>query len=143
MAAWSIGVPTATGDGAGALQGAGSVALSYGAATILKEAIPSTRPDLSDDRSFPSGHTSAAFGAAVSILERRGAKEGVPALAIAGLVGVARVQAKRHRWLDVAAGAIVGSGAGLLLTKPRAGKRVAVIPWGDTSSAGAIVHMAF
>lgn len=143
LTAWSIGVPVATGDGAGALQAAGAVGGAYLVTTGLKEAIPSLRPDRSDDRSFPSGHTSRAFGAAVSILERRGAGEGIPALAVAGLVGLARVEARKHRWRDVLAGAAIGAGAGLLITRPLADPALAVAPWGDTTGGGASVHIAF
>lgn len=143
LSAWSIGVPAVTGDGTGAWQAAASTGVAYGMATVMKEAIPSTRPDLSDDRSFPSGHTSAAFGAAVSILERRGVREGIPAIALASFVGVARVQARRHRWTDILAGAAVGTASGLLLTKPLASKRLAIAPWADSTGGGTTIHFAF
>lgn len=143
LAAWSIGVPAVTGDGAGALQAAGSVGGAYLVTTGLKELIPSTRPDLSDDRSFPSGHSSGAFGAAVSILERRGAAEGIPALAVASFVAIARVEARKHRWRDVLVGAAIGTGSGLLITRPLADRRMAIVPWTDTTGGGASVHFAF
>lgn len=143
LAAWSIGVPAVTGDGAGALQAAGSVAAGYVVAQGLKEAFPSTRPDGSDNRSFPSGHAARAFGAAASILDRRGAAEGIPAMAVAAFVGLARVEARKHRWYDVLAGAAIGTGSGLLLTRPLADKRVAVAPWADSTGGGASVQMAF
>ncbi|MFA9200815.1 MAG: phosphatase PAP2 family protein [Cypionkella sp.] len=143
LTAWSIGVPAATGDGAGALQAAGSIGGAYLVASGLKEAIPSLRPDLSDDRSFPSGHTARAFGTAVSIFERRGAAEGIPALAVAGFVGLARVEGRKHRWRDILAGAAVGTGTGLLVTRPLARRRVALAAWGDGSGAGASLSAAF
>ena len=143
LAAWSIGVPVVTGDEPGALQAAGSIASAYAVAKGLKEIFPEARPDGSDNRSFPSGHTAAAFGAAASILERRGAGEGIPALALASFVGFARVEARRHHWYDALAGAAVGTGSGLLLTRPLADKRIAFVPWIDSTGGGAHVSMAF
>jgi membrane-associated phospholipid phosphatase len=143
LTAWSIGVPAVTGDGTGALQAAGSIGVSYAVATGLKEIFPERRPDGSDNRSFPSGHTSASFGAAASIFERRGAGEGIPAFAVATFVGIARVKADKHHWYDVLAGAAIGTGSGLLLTRPLADKRIAVAPWVDSTGGGASVAMAF
>lgn len=143
LAAWSIGVPAVTGDGKGALQAAGSIGAAYAVSTGLKEAFPELRPDGSDNRSFPSGHTAAAFGAAASIYERRGAAEGIPAFALATFVGVARVEAHKHHWYDALAGAAIGTGSGLLLTHPLADKRMAFTPWIDSKGGGATVEMAF
>lgn len=136
---WSLGIPAAEGDTQGALQAGGSVVAGFGAAQGLKQLFPEQRPDGSGNDSFPSGHTATAFAAATSILERRGAGEGIPALALASLVGLARVEADKHHWYDVLAGAAIGSGAGLLIThhKPDKDGRVAVvIPWGDTHGGG-------
>lgn len=143
LAAWSIGVPAVAGDGAGALQAAGSIGAAYAVSTGLKEIFPEQRPDGSDNRSFPSGHTSAAFGAAASIFERRGAGEGIPAFALATFVGFARVEARQHHWYDALAGAAIGTGSGLLLTRPLADKRIALAPWADSTGGGASVYMAF
>lgn len=143
LAAWSIGVPAVSGDGKGALQAAGSIGAAYAISTGLKEAFPEARPDGSDNRSFPSGHTAAAFGAAASIYERRGAAEGIPAFALATFVGVARVEAHKHHWYDALAGAAIGTGSGLLLTHPLADKRMAFAPWVDSEGGGATVEMAF
>lgn len=143
LAAWSIGVPAVTGDGQGALQAAGSIGTAYAVSTGLKEIFPEMRPDGSDNRSFPSGHTSAAFGAATSILERRGPGEGIPAIALATFVGIARVAADKHHWYDALAGAAIGTGSGLLLTRPLADRRVAIAPWIDSAGGGASVAMAF
>ena len=143
LAAWSIGVPAVSGDGKGALQAAASIGVAYGVSTGLKEAFPEERPDGSDNKSFPSGHTAAAFGAAASIYERRGPAEGIPAFALATFVGVARVEAHKHHWYDAVAGAAIGTGSGLLLTHPLADKRMAFAPWIDSTGGGATVDMAF
>ena len=143
LGAWSAGVPAATGDAHGALQAGMSVGAAYAVATGLKEAFPETRPDGSDDRSFPSGHTAASFAAAATIYERRGAGEGIPAFALATLVGVSRVEARKHYWYDVVAGAAIGTASGLLLTRPLADKRVAFVPWASSTGGGATVDFVF
>lgn len=143
LGAWSVAVPAVGGDAKGALQAGMSVGAAYAVSTGLKEAFPELRPDGSDDRSFPSGHTAASFAAAASIYERRGAGEGIPAFALATFVGVARVQARKHHWYDVAAGAAIGTASGLLLTRKLADKRVALTPWVDSTGGGATVDFAF
>ncbi len=140
---WSIGVPAAKGDTQGALQAGASAAVGFGAAQGLKQVFPETRPDGSGNDSFPSGHTSTAFAAATSILERRGPGEGIPALAVASFVGLARIEADKHYWYDVVAGAAIGTGVGLLITHPKPdhkGRVAAIVPWGDAHSIG--VHVA-
>jgi membrane-associated phospholipid phosphatase len=63
----------------------------------------------SSDR-FPSGHTLAAFTAALTVpCSRRGR---TAALGLAGLVAWARVAVGHHRVADVVAGAAVGTVAG-------------------------------
>lgn len=59
---------------------------------------------------------------------------GLPATILAALVGVARVEARKHYWHDVVAGAVIGEASGLLLT--RGGSNVRLTPWGDTRGAG-------
>lgn len=135
LVGWSLGVPVIEGDTQGALQAGGSVGAAYLVATGLKETFPETRPDGSDRRSFPSGHTSAAFAAATSIFERRGAEEGIPALAVASLVGLARVKADKHHWYDVVAGAAIGTASGLVITRKRDGSSQTTA-WGDTTGGG-------
>src|SRR3546814_3471276 len=48
----------------------------------LKEVFPSRRPDGSDDKSFPSGHTSTSFAAAATLHNRYGWEAGLPAYEI-------------------------------------------------------------
>lgn len=144
LLALSLGAPAVEGDG----EGVGQAALSLAAVTLatesLKAAVSSQRPDLSDDHSFPSGHTSRAFAAATTLLVRRGQRLGLPALAAAGVVGVARVEGHKHHWADVAAGAALGIAAGCLLTeRPQAGPGVAITPWVDDTGAGLVASFAF
>ena len=134
LVAWSLGVPLLDGDTDGALQAAGSVGAAALLSQGLKRTVPEMRPDGSDNRSFPSSHTSMSFAAASSILERRGAGEGVPALVLASLVGVARIEADKHHWYDVLAGAAIGTASGLLITH-RLEQNEVVTLGGDTRGA--------
>lgn len=143
LVAWSLGVPLAQGDGEGALQAGVAMAAAQGVSQALKYTIDETRPDGSDRHSFPSAHTSTAFAAAASIFERRGAGEGIPALAVAGLVGLARVEAKKHHWHDALAGAAIGGASGLLMTHPGPDRRMALSAWGDTRGGGVSFAMVF
>ncbi|MFH1763544.1 MAG: phosphatase PAP2 family protein [Gemmatimonadota bacterium] len=82
----------------------------------LKLAIARERPDGSDDNSFPSGHTSAAFQGASFIHLRYGWKKGLPAYAGAAFVAFSRVYADKHYVSDVAAGAALGTASSWIFT---------------------------
>ena len=66
-----------------------------------------------DRFSFPSGHTTAAFAAAVALA---GAPYGIgpAALVLALGIGTSRVYLGAHYPLDVAAGVVLGTAAGVL-----------------------------
>ena len=68
------------------------------------------------DFSFPSGHTSAAFTGAAFIDYKYGLKYGLPAYIFAAFVGWSRVYAKKHDYIDVLGGIIVGVGCVELFT---------------------------
>ncbi len=89
------------------------------AVTGLKAAVGRTRPDGSDARSFPSGHTSTAFTLSTVLSRRHGWKIGLPAYGLATMAAVARVEDNRHYLSDVVAGAVLGIAIGKLVT-PRA-----------------------
>lgn len=143
LTALAIGVPLVRGDTNGALQAGGSVAAAQLVTFGLKEAFPELRPDRSDRKSFPSGHTSQAFAAAASLYNRQGQSVGIPALAVATFVGVARVEADKHHWYDVAAGAAIGATSGFLITRDRPEARTALIPWADSKGGGISFAMRF
>jgi membrane-associated phospholipid phosphatase len=142
---FSIALPIIKKDKNGAFQAAGSLAASSLITEGLKQAFPKTRPDGSDRKSFPSGHTSRSFSAAATIFNRYGAAYGIPAFAVASLVGVARVKAKKHFWSDVLVGAAIGTGSGFLLTHKQAqsDRAASIVPWGDTKSGGFTFAMRF
>jgi membrane-associated phospholipid phosphatase len=137
----ALAVPAVQGDWRGDLQAGGSILLAHGITTGLKEVFPERRPD-GGNKSFPSKHTSDSFAAAATLENRYGWKVGVPAFVVATLVGVSRVEARRHHWYDVVAGAAIGTGSGLLLTSKR-NDGVRLVPWGDSGGGGLTLAMRF
>lgn len=81
---------------------ASTMAVTYG----LKYTINAERPN-GGSHSFPSGHSSSAFGAASFLALRYGYKYGVPAYLGAIVVGASRINAKRHHLADVVASATI------------------------------------
>ncbi len=142
LIAAAVGLPVVESDWRGLRDAGASMSSALLVTYALKSTIPSVRPDGNGNDSFPSGHTSVSFAAAASLTRRHGIAAGVSAHLAAAFVGVARVQARRHRWGDVAVGAAIGEAAGLLLTHRRA-RPVAVIPWGDMSGGGVTVATRF
>lgn len=140
----SVALPLVRDDDKGAWQAAGSFAATSLVTEGLKQTFPRTRPDGSDRKSFPSGHTSRSFSAAATIFNREGPKFGVPAFVVASFVGLARVEGKKHYWSDVAVGAGLGTGIGLLITRKRpANAQTAIIPWGDKTGGGVTLAARF
>ena len=124
------------------LRAGGSIAASWTVTEVLKRTVREERPDKSDRRSFPSGHSSQSFAAAGSLHKRYGWKVGIPAHAVAAFVATARVKAKKHYVHDVLVGAAIGEASAWLITQP-GNSRVRWVPWGDTKSAGAFVSYRF
>jgi len=87
----------------------------------LKATVDKTRPDGSDNDSFPSGHTSVAFQGAAFIGKRYGLKYGIPAYIGATFVAWSRVDSDNHYTIDVVAGAAIGIASSLIFTKPYKG----------------------
>lgn len=138
----AFGVPAAQGDWDGVLQAGGSIGAATGVSYGLKEAFPERRPDGSNNKSFPSGHTSTSFAAAATLQNRYGWKVGLPAQLVAAFVGLSRVEAHKHHVHDVLVGAAIGEASGFLITR-EADNRVQVFPWGGTKSGGLTVSMRF
>jgi hypothetical protein len=74
----------------------------------IKYATHRMRPDGSTSTSFPSGHTSDSFAIATVVSDYYGKKWGIPLYALAGLVGVSRIEQGRHWASDAVAGAALG-----------------------------------
>lgn len=138
----TLGVPTVQGDWDELTQASGSLAVTSGTTYLLKEAFPERRPDGSDSKSLPSGHTSMSFASAATLEKRYGWQVGTPAYVVASLVSVARVEARRHYWYDAVAGAAIGTATGFLITQRR-DDRVRLVPWGDAHGGGGTVSLNF
>lgn len=138
----ALAVPAVHGD----VEGVGRAGLALGVTRLATDGLKSTiheeRPDESNDRSFPSGHTSMSFSAAASLHKRYGWKYGFPAYAVATFVGAARVKADKHYVHDVIAGAALGGAAGWLIGG-RKDSKVQWLPWGDAHGGGATVVVNF
>ncbi|MCB7482041.1 phosphatase PAP2 family protein [Christiangramia sediminis] len=87
-------------------------AVTYG----LKFGINKQRPDMSNDNSFPSGHTSTVFHSAGYVHRRYGFNYSIPGYVVAGFTAASRIDSKKHDILDVIAGAAIGLGSNLLFT---------------------------
>lgn len=111
-----------------------SFAANYVATNSLKALISKTRPDGSDDDSFPSGHTSTAFQSAAFIHFRYGIRRAVPAYLAATYVGWTRWESDRHFLIDVMAGAALGIASSYVFTDPR--DDIAVTPLVDAGFYG-------
>jgi len=97
-----------------------SFAATLGITQILKYSIDKKRPNGSD-RSFPSGHTSAAFQGASFIHKRYGLKFAIPAYIGASFVGYSRVESNNHYVEDVLAGAAIGIASSFYFSTPYKG----------------------
>lgn len=93
---------------------------------LMKDSVDRARPEAASadvtpavetpgSPSFPSGHTSTAFAAAVVVASLH-PRLRWPVLVLAGLVGLSRVYLGVHFTLDVVAGAALGLSVGLLAT---------------------------
>lgn len=106
---------------------AGGLVLSSGITYSLKGLVKRPRPfekytfivkrdDEPEGRSFPSGHTTAAFYTATAMsLQYKKWYVTVPAFVFAGSVGWARMYQGVHYPSDVLAGVLIGSGTALLV----------------------------
>lgn len=90
---------------------AASFVVSAGVAYTLKHTVKEWRPDHSDQKSFPSGHTTFAFaGAAVLHKEYWHVSPwiSVAGYTVATATAIDRIAKDRHHWYDTVAGAGIG-----------------------------------
>jgi hypothetical protein len=78
---------------------------------ILKELIGRERPNGTNNRSMPSGHTSHSFTVAAVANELYGHTVGIATYMLAGLVAASRIHDNKHYMSDV----IVGAGLGTII----------------------------
>ncbi len=131
-------------DWEGLKQGVLAGVTTLGATYALKYIVKKERPDHSDNRSFPSMHTSVSFAGAAFIQRRYGWKWGIPAYVLSTYVGWSRVYGKKHDWWDVATGAIIGAGSSYIFTRPLAKKHnLTLSPIAGEGSCGIYISMHF
>lgn len=94
-----------------------TVGLTY----ALKYSIKRQRPNEEDSLSFPSGHSSATFGAASFIHMRYGLKYAVLPYLAATYTAYSRVHSDYHYNSDVIVGALIGVVSSWYFTSPYEG----------------------
>ena len=93
---------------------AASWVVNAGIGYTLKHTVKEWRPDKTDQRSFPSGHTMFAFAGATALHKEFGRVSpwvSVAGYGVATLVAVDRIRKERHHWYDAVAGAGIGVAA--------------------------------
>ena len=113
----------------------------------IKAAVGRERPDKSNSRSFPSGHSSNAFAFA-TILSHYHPKTTIPAYFAASVVAVSRLDEDVHFLSDVVAGATLGYIVGRTVVRQAKKKRQRHITWMPYYSpardeAGVMVRVVF
>jgi hypothetical protein len=93
-----------------------ALAVSEGLAQVLKYSSRRERPDLSDHKSFPSGHAADTFAFATALERHFGWRYAVPAYLFSSYVAISRVPANRHWLSDAVFGSTVGIIAGRTVT---------------------------
>jgi PAP2 superfamily protein len=83
----------------------------------IKFATQRTRPDGSNNQSFPSGHAAITFAGATVLERHLGWKKAALAYVIAAYVASSRMHDNRHYLSDVVFGAAVGTIAGRVVTE--------------------------
>ncbi len=93
-----------------------SAALMAGIVGTLKNTTNVTRPDGSNNKSFPSGHTATAFMTATMLTKEYGSVSpwiGIGSYSVAAATGLMRVANNKHWLSDV----LTGAGVGILATE--------------------------
>tara|TARA_R110000851_G_scaffold3114_3_gene12695 strand:+ start:76391 stop:76972 length:582 start_codon:yes stop_codon:yes gene_type:complete len=116
LPAATLGTSFVIGDNDGAWQFTKGLLLTVGVTYGLKLGVNKQRPDMSNDNSFPSGHTSTVFHSAGYVHRRYGFKYAIPSYALAGFTAASRIDSNKHDILDIVAGAAIGLGSNLLFT---------------------------
>jgi membrane-associated phospholipid phosphatase len=107
----TYGIGKASGNQKAALVGRDIVRAQVLSQTLVQAAkftVRRQRPDESNNKSFPSGHSSSAFATATVLQRHYGWKVGVPAYALGGYIALARMAWNRHHATDVVMGAGFG-----------------------------------
>ena len=108
---------------------------------VLKFGVGRTRPDASNQFSFPSGHASGSFATATVLQRRYGWKVGLPAYGVASYIAASRLNENKHFLSDVIFGAAVGILAGRTVTFGRGDTRFELSPMLTPGGAGVQVTL--
>ena len=133
LPAFAAGMSFLNNDTDGVVQLIKSEAVTLGIVEVLKSTTHEMRPNGKDDKSFPSAHSAVAFSAAQYMQMKGGWEYGVPAYLAASYVAWARVDAREHRWRDVAAGAATGMLTTYYFTDANSGRRLGM-SWSGRSA---------
>ena len=90
---------------------AASWVVTAGVAYTLKHTVKEWRPDDTDQKSFPSGHSAFAFAGATMLHHEYGHLSpwiSVAGYGVATFTAIDRVVKERHHWYDAVAGAGIG-----------------------------------
>lgn len=112
----ALGVESRSSWGRMVVSDAFSAALMAGIVGTLKNTTNVTRPDGSNNKSFPSGHTATAFMTATMLTKEYGCVSpwiGVGSYSVAAATGLMRVANNKHWLSDV----LTGAGVGILATE--------------------------
>ena len=107
--AYALGMTVMEKDWIGTLQLAGSITAAQVATESIKMLEIEQRPNGSDWKSFPSGHSAGAFSAAMFVHKRYGWRPAIIPYAMSVITGWSRVHARAHYWHDVLGGAAVSA----------------------------------
>lgn len=126
-----------------------SYSLTSVATVTIKGIADTQRPsnEFQDGRyGFPSFHSASCFSIAANIETWYGWRAGLPAYALAGLVGWSRIDQREHDLSDVVFGSILGYTIGKSVAMSRqatAESRWRVNPWFDANHAASGVSLNF
>ncbi len=125
----TYGIGKAVGNQKAALVGrdiARAQILSQVLVQTVKFSVRRERPDQSNNKSFPSGHSASAFATATVLQRHYGWKVGVPAYALGGYIALARMAWNRHHATDVVMGAGFGIASARTVTMSLAKSKFSV-----------------
>jgi len=97
----------------------------------LKFSIKEERPNHTNNRSFPSGHSAITFASASFLHKRYGLDIAVPAYLGATWTAYSRVESKYHYTKDVIAGAVIGAACSYLFTSHINGVQIEPVLYSD------------
>jgi membrane-associated phospholipid phosphatase len=100
--------------------------LSQAMVQTVKFSVRRERPDASNNKSFPSGHSASAFATATVLQRHYGWKIGAPAYALGSYIALARMAWNRHHATDVVMGAGFGIASARTVTMSLAETRFSV-----------------